>query len=160
MHYFRKFSLIFLLALAGALLYVGVSLAQQGNQPTDDQVNAIASQLYCPVCENIPLDVCGTQACEQWREQIRQMLAEGKTEREIKDYFVAQFGDRVIGRPPTHGINWLVYIFPPIAILVGAYILFRAFQSWKRPVTQPSESPQAEKDEYVSRLEEELRKRA
>ena len=31
------------------------SAAAQGSGPTDDDVNAIAKQLYCPVCENIPL---------------------------------------------------------------------------------------------------------
>ncbi len=35
----------------------------QGQPPTDDEVNRIAKQLYCPVCENTPLDVCPTQAC-------------------------------------------------------------------------------------------------
>ena len=55
----------------------------QGSGPTDDDVNAIAKQLYCPVCENIPLDACGTQACEQWRGIIRDRLAEGWTEEQI-----------------------------------------------------------------------------
>jgi len=44
----------------------GYAMAQ-GSEPTDDEVNAIAKQLYCPVCENISLDACGTAACEQWR---------------------------------------------------------------------------------------------
>ena len=33
---------------------------------TDDQVNEIAREVYCPVCENTPLDVCDTQACADW----------------------------------------------------------------------------------------------
>ena len=41
------------------------------------EVNAIASQLYCPVCESTPLDVCPTEACRQWRDVIRTMLTEG-----------------------------------------------------------------------------------
>ncbi len=53
--------------------------------PSDNEVNQIASKLYCPVCENIPLDVCGTTACAQWRELIRQKLAEGWTEEQITE---------------------------------------------------------------------------
>ena len=52
----------------------------QDSTPTDDEVNAIAKDLFCPVCENTPLDVCPTDACKEWREEIRGMLADGKTE--------------------------------------------------------------------------------
>ncbi len=100
---------------------------------TDDQVNAIAKQLYCPVCENIPLDVCGTVACAQWRELIREKLQQGWTEEQIKQYFVAQYGDRVLATPPPRGFNLLAYILPPIFILAGAYILWRALRQWYRP---------------------------
>ncbi len=131
------------------------------NTVTDDQVNAIAKQLYCPVCENIPLDVCPTQACAEWRGLIREMLAQGKSEAEIKTYFVQQYGDRVLGIPPARGINWLVYIIPPFAILVGVYILYRALQEWRKPISQLSQpaAPLESNDQYVQRLEEELRKR-
>ena len=138
----------------------------QDTTPTDDEVNAIAKQLYCPVCENTPLDVCPTEACRQWRELIRQMLAEGKTEQEIKDYFVANYGARVLSEPPRTGFNWLVYIIPPILILAGAVILFNAFRAWTKPKSAEAGSGQGEEagasssdDEYVRRLEEELKNR-
>ena len=129
--------------------------------PTDDEVNAIAKQLYCPVCENIPLDVCPTQACAQWRELIRQKLTEGWGEQQIKDYFVEQYGERVLGTPPARGFNWLVYLVPPLAILAGAVILFRAFQSMRAQPTDQSIATQAETpaDDYIKRLEDELRKK-
>ncbi len=152
--------LFFTLVLAGLAV---VPVFAQGTQPpTDDEVNAIAKQLYCPVCENTPLDVCPTQACAQWRDLIRQMLAEGKSEQEIKDYFVVNYGARVLSEPPRQGLNWLAYIVPPVIIAVGAFILFRAFQAWKRPVAAaPAEGPgmDASADDYVSRFEEEVRKR-
>lgn len=143
----------------------GVALAQSGGQPvTDDQVNRIAKQLYCPVCENIPLDVCGTQACEEWRLEIRSMLAAGKHEADIKQYFADRFGDRVLAAPPARGLNWMVYLMPPVLILVGAFILYRAFRQWRQPAEAPQASlvrPASEPpaDEYIARFEEESRKR-
>ena len=130
--------------------------------PSDDQVNAIAKQLYCPVCENIPLDVCPTQACAQWRELIREKLVAGWSEDEIKTYFVAQYGDRVLAQPPASGLNWLVYIIPPLAILGGIYILYRALRAWRQPAKDElgEEQPAAEvDDEYLARIEDELRQR-
>jgi cytochrome c-type biogenesis protein CcmH len=153
-----------LATLVAGLYPSGASLAQVPTPagPTEDQVNAIAKGLYCPVCENIPLDVCPTTACAEWRELIREKLAEGWSERQIKDYFVAQYGDRVLATPPPRGLNWLVYVIPPLAIIAGAYILYRAMQAWRQPMPAVKEGDSAEisaGDEYVARLEEELRRR-
>jgi len=141
-----------LAALAG-------SAAAQGTTPTDDEVNAIAKQLYCPVCENIPLDVCPTQACAQWRNTIRLKLSEGWSEQQIKDYFVEQYGARVLATPPATGLNWLVYVLPPAAFLIGAALLFRALRSWRRAATASTPAaPLASDDPYIRRLEDELRR--
>ncbi len=165
----NKYLLAIGLAVLFGLLVVGIVSAQQPQPtPSDDQVNAIARQLYCPVCENTPLDVCPTTACAQWRELIRQKLADGWSNQAIKDYFVTQYGARVLGAPPPKGLNLLVYIIPPLAILAGVYVLFRAYRSWKRPAPQADLSPSTQgsppemnavQDEYIKRLEEEVRKR-
>lgn len=152
-----------LLGLAVATAAWGASRAlAQGPTPTDDEVNAIAKQLYCPVCENTPLDVCPTEACRQWRELIRTQLSQGWTEDQIKQYFVENYGARVLSEPPRTGLNWLVYILPPVLILAGAVVLLRAMRSWtkasQKPATRESEAKPAQ-DEYVARMEEELRKR-
>lgn len=132
------------------------------NRISDDQVNAIAKNMYCPVCESTPLDVCPTQACAEWRELIRQMLAEGQNEAQIQQYFVSRFGPQVLAAPPAQGINWLVYIIPPVIILAGVLLLYSAFRSWRRaaPAVRMSapRAPNPLDDEYVQRLEEELRK--
>ncbi|GJQ35339.1 MAG: hypothetical protein JETCAE01_13490 [Anaerolineaceae bacterium] len=157
------------LALAFVLVATGLfyqtALAQEPT-PTDDEVNAIAKQLYCPVCENTPLDVCPTEACRQWRELIRQQLAEGRTEEEIKQYFVNNYGARVLSEPPRTGFNWLVYVVPPVLLLIGAAVLFNAFRAWTKPKVAASASgsgreaePSSVDDEYIKRMEEELKKR-
>lgn len=161
MHRTRILTLLLILVAMMANTVPG--LAQAGDdEVTDDDVNAIAKQLFCPVCENIPLDECQTQACEQWRGVIRDMLAEGYSEQEIKDYFVAQYGDRVLSVPPPTGLNWVVYIFPPLAFVVGVVILFVAIRRWKveaPELTEPGLPTELEGDPYVARMEEELRRR-
>lgn len=158
------YPVLFVFMILAGLTPLGVAFAQElpSSGPTDDDVNAIAKQLYCPVCENIPLDVCPTQACAQWRELIREKLVDGWNEDEIKTYFVAQYGDRVLATPPARGLNWLVYIIPPLAIIGGGYILYRALNAWKQvPETSEEEVQLADDsdDEYSARIEEELRRR-
>jgi len=167
----HRLSWIFLaLILAAILISIPGQPGQaQENPPrpideiSDNEVNAIAKQLYCPVCENIPLDVCPTQACAEWRELIRLRISEGWSADRIKEYFAQQYGERVLAAPPARGLNWLVYIIPPLIILAGAYVLYRAFKSWKTSTPQTTEGilsaePALDQDEYASRLEEELKK--
>jgi cytochrome c-type biogenesis protein CcmH len=162
----RSMKRIYWIGLIGFFLLAGRAGIAHAQQPTpsDDDVNAIASQLFCPVCENTPLDVCPTQACADWRDEIRLHLAQGWTAQQIKDYFAKNYGIRVLAEPPRQGLNWLVYIIPPIAFLAGAYILFRAFRSWRALAVQASpptssEATSEEFDPYLDRLEEELKKR-
>ena len=156
-----------LLALVIALQVVGFVSAQeqtpgQVTTPSDDDVNRIAKQLYCPVCENIPLDVCDTTACERWRGVIRDKLATGWNDEDIKDYFVLQYGDRVLAEPPRRGLNWLVYILPLVFFIGGIYILYRVFQRMRPSAVneQPGIEDKPEpRDPYVARVEEALRER-
>ena len=153
---------LFLAALVALSLgfIANFTASAQGPTPTDDEVNRIAKQLYCPVCESTPLDVCPTEACRQWRDLIRTMLTEGKSEAEIKQYFVEQYGGRVLAEPPNRLVAYLV---PAVAILLGALLLFRGFQMWMKPsVTEAGAVEQDAKpsqDPYIARLEEELKKR-
>jgi len=152
-----KYALLIILITAGFATHVSA----QGPTPTDDDVNKIAKQLYCPVCESTPLDVCPTEACRQWRDLIRQMLSDGKSEADIKQYFVEHFGPRVLNEPPN---RFTSYIVPVVAFLLGAVLLFRGFQMWikssKAETDVPAvEAKPVEQDEYIQKMEEELKKR-
>ncbi|MFZ6030472.1 MAG: cytochrome c-type biogenesis protein [Chloroflexota bacterium] len=150
------FAALFLLVFS----FAGSALAQTPAPVTDDDVNAVAREVYCPVCENVPLDVCPTKACADWREEIRLMLIGGKSEAEIRQYFIDRFGDRVVGMPPRRGLNWLVYLIPPLALVVGALLLFRIFKTRKKSSAGPGAlPPPPAEDDYVRKLEEELKQR-
>ena len=143
------------------LLFVGV-VAAQGGPVTDDQVNAVAKQLNCPVCENVPLDVCETQACLQWRDLIRQKLAAGETPQQIIFYFRATYGDRVLQSPPREGFTGLVWVLPFVGLMAGMAILIVVL---RRMAAQPKAETRvvveakadAGADEYRQRLERELK---
>ncbi len=172
----KKIALIsaFFIALAVALIWMKSAAAQtpQPNpvqtqpapiqpQPTasDDEVNAVAKQLYCPVCENIPLDVCQTTACIQWRDLIRQQLTQGKSPDFIKQYFVAQYGDRVLGVPPLNPLLLAAYILLGMGLLGGIFLVVRVVRSLSQNrAAVPQETPPPD-DPYIRQMEEELRKR-
>lgn len=169
------FPLMFILGL-GLLLALGQNarpaLAQTPTPEavrtvTDDDVNAVAKKLYCPVCENIPLDTCETQACEEWRQLIREKLEEGWTEQQILEYFAARYGERVLAEPRPRGVHVLFYILPPVLVLAGVGILYQVLRNWRNlpddeaspsaAAASPPATPASEEDEYRKRLEDELR---
>lgn len=137
-HRGAKFRVFVSLCLCVFLLpVIAVPASAQTREPTDDEVNAIARQLYCPVCENIPLDVCPTQACAQWRATIKEKLAEGWAEQQIKDYFVEQYGMRVLAAPPVQGL----WILPWLAFLAGVGVLIYYLRAIRRPAPAPAAAP-------------------
>jgi cytochrome c-type biogenesis protein CcmH len=128
----------------------------QNDYPTDDQVNAIAKELYCPVCENIPLDVCPTQACAQWRALIKEKMIAGWSKDEIKQYFVDQYGDRVLAQPPARGLNLLVYILPPVVFLGGVVVVYLNLKKIKKIPEKEIQASKINNDKYLQEIEEAL----
>jgi cytochrome c-type biogenesis protein CcmH len=134
---------LFLLLFCGTLILVQSVFAQSEQPVSDDEVNQVAQGLYCPVCENIPLDVCPTQACAQWRELIRDKLSQGWSKKQIEDYFVEQYGDRVLAVPPKTGLNWLIYALTLGVIFGGIIVTIYVIQGKKQSYTLiKSEKPE------------------
>ena len=164
---------IFVVILLG--LSVGFVLAQSDGteapvvrEVSDDEVNDVAQELYCPVCENTPLDVCGTQACADWRELIRTKLAQGETAQDVYAYFARQYGDRVLAQPPRQGINLILWLFPIVAVVLGLVFFGRYLQNLRAEsagtavesgggTAVPPQPP--DPDDYAARIEQELRKK-
>jgi len=157
---FKRKLILFLLILLASFFIVAVAYAQGGgpNYPTEDEVLTIAKKLYCPVCPNTPLDVCETQACQDWRAQIRDQLSAGWTEDQIINYFVNQYGERVLAEPQRSGFTSLVWLLPVIAVLLGLWVAYEILKGWRSgqrrtaplPI-QPQISP-----EVLARIEKEL----
>lgn len=146
--------------LLGIILLLAVHTgpaAAQEPTPSVDEVNAIAKNLYCPVCANVPLDACGTAACAQWRQQIADLLIAGYSEQQIYDYFVQQYGPGVLATPPPGGLNWLIYLLPPAVVLLGAALVWRSLAAWRKKT--PRSKLGTGKNKYSKMIEDELKAR-
>jgi cytochrome c-type biogenesis protein CcmH len=153
--------ILLLITILTSLFAVSVVFAQDGQpgQPTDNDVIRVAKNLYCPVCPNTPLDVCETKACEDWRAQIRDQLTEGWTDQQVIDYFVAQYGERVLAEPQRKGFTSLVWFLPLVAVLLGLGIVYEILKNWRKQKPAPAISaplPQIP-DEILKKIEREIR---
>lgn len=160
----KRLSIWLLLILVMVVMFIPTSngFAQDVSPITDDQVNELAKDLYCPVCENVPLDVCPTRACAQWRDLIREKMELGWSEKQIKEYFAAQYGEHVLSVPPPKGFNWLIYVLPPLILLIGIAVIANiVIKSKKQPaepvqVENPAQQPPA--NDIISEIEQDLRR--
>ena len=141
----------------GLWLFLMLAAAVQA-QVTDNDVNRVAQKMYCPVCENIPLDECHTLACIEWKGEIRLQLAAGKSEQQIIESFVRRFGDQVVGIPQDPVLRALTALIPALAFMlalaVGAFTFARFGQGQK--LTVISETAAASDAQYRQRLEQDL----
>lgn len=119
--------------LLAAFLASQAVVRAQERVPSDDDVNAVAKKLYCPVCPNTPLDVCETKACQDWRAEIRTQLSSGWSEEQVMDYFVQRYGERVLAEPEREGFSSLLWVLPYVAVALGLIVVFLALRSWRRP---------------------------
>jgi cytochrome c-type biogenesis protein CcmH len=164
--------ILFIGLLLVTLLLAGVVYAQEGDQTvTDDDVNRVARELYCPICENTPLDACETQACEDWRQLIREKLEAGQSEQQIVEYFAEIYGERARATPTTRGLSLVVWILPVVGAVAGVIYLATLLRRWlargaseETDVPSPTiplegmagERSDSDIDEYVNRLEREV----
>jgi cytochrome c-type biogenesis protein CcmH len=153
-----------LLALAGVLFVVALCFARPALAQTpdpSDEVHDIAKQLNCPTCSGRNLADCPTDTCMQWKDEIRTQIQQGKSAQEVIDYFEARFGPSVLQEPPKQGALLVVWALPVLglaALAAGAVAVLRRISGPRVAGTGAAQAPQAEMDDqYVARLEEELR---
>ena len=79
---------------------------------------AIAAELRCLVCQNETIAASQADLAVDLRRQVREMLGQGKTNREIIDYMTARYGDFVLYRPPVKNTTALLW-FGPAVLLAG-----------------------------------------
>jgi cytochrome c-type biogenesis protein CcmH len=157
--------IVFVGVLIGVLMISGIAVAQTATPPaqksvTPDDVNRIAKQLYCPVCENEPLDVCQTSACQQWRAQISFLVSQGQSDQEVIQYFIDRYGLKVIGAPPVSSETIWLYLLPIVGLIAGAiYVIFLMRRMRARGTVVADTPPSSESgDDYVKRVERDLKK--
>ncbi|HEX3833001.1 MAG TPA: cytochrome c-type biogenesis protein [Solirubrobacteraceae bacterium] len=95
----------------------------------------IESEVMCVVCHE-PLAVAQSPEAFQERDYIRGLVNQGKSRREIENDLVQQYGPAVLAKPPAHGFNLLVYLIPPVAVILGIATVAVTLPRWRRRTSQ------------------------
>ena len=87
------------------------------------RMQRITVELRCLVCQNQTLADSNAGLAEDLRNEVRSMLREGKSEREIIQYMTDRYGDFVLYRPPVKGTTLLLWFGPGVLLVVGIAVL-------------------------------------
>lgn len=120
-----------LVAAAGALTIVIV----RGSPPSSslqDRVRAVASQLRCPVCQDLSVADSPSALAREMRTKIGTELREGTPPAAIRAQFVAAYGDWILMSPPRHGVSLVVWILPALLLGAGIVVAVVSVSRWTR----------------------------
>ena len=96
------------------LLFSGTAMAKEAAPMAADlevekRMVAISEELRCLVCQNESLSGSHAELAQDLRREIRTLIGQGKTDKEILDFMVARYGDFVRYRPPVKPTTWLLW---------------------------------------------------
>jgi cytochrome c-type biogenesis protein CcmH/NrfF len=134
-----------------------------GPAPPAEDVQAIAyrigAKLRCPVCQGMAVADSTSAAAIQMQQRIRELVAAGYDEDQIRSFFVDRYGEWILLDPEARGLNLLVWILPGLGAGLGLAWAASVVLRWRREpddVPLPSDVGLAPKDRYEQRLLAEL----
>lgn len=122
------------------------------------RVHKLAKALRCAVCQGVSVADSPASMAQAQLETIRELVREGKSDDEVREYFISRYGEWVLLEPPRHGFNWIVWLAPLAAVALGGYFVARTVRTQPRRSEPPAPSPPGgtEEDPYLRRVREEL----
>ncbi len=134
------------LVVVAAGLIALIVVAVRGEAPPAtlaQQAHQIAATLRCPICEDLSVADSPAPLAGQMRTQIRQELAVGKTADQIKQNFVASYGDSVLLTPAHQGIGQVAYALPFVVVGAGLVAGVLLLRGGRRTAAAPRDRPGA-----------------
>jgi cytochrome c-type biogenesis protein CcmH len=117
--------LLGILALAASLGAWGQSAEVANPDPkVEGRLKAIAHELRCLVCQNQTIADSNAPLAIDLRQQARTMIAEGRSDDEIRRYMVDRYGDFVLYKPPFNATTAVLWVGPGLLIVVGFGVMF------------------------------------
>lgn len=81
--------------------------------------------LRCEVCAGQSIYDSNAPLATDMRQEVRELISQGKTEDEILQLYAKRFGDQVLMRPPVKESTWPLWFFPLFALAAGGWVIFR-----------------------------------
>lgn len=120
---------------------------QAGSEPLapelEMRVQRLGKELRCAVCQGLSVADSPSSMARAQLDKIRELVSQQKTDQEVRDYFVARYGEWVLLQPKAEGVNLLVWLGPVALLLGGAFVIARQVRRAPPPPAAPPAPPSA-----------------
>jgi cytochrome c-type biogenesis protein CcmH len=125
-----------LLVLSFAAVAVWAQARPAADDPVLEQrVNALSQELRCLVCQNETLADSRADLAQDLRNQIREQMKAGKSDKEIIAFLTERYGEFILYRPPVKPTTYLLWFGPFVLLIAGLVFLFRHLKARRALIT-------------------------
>lgn len=128
-----------------AIFAVATGCIREDDLTLEQRAHQLYSQLMCPVCDAQTIDGSNAPIAQSMRLKVRELLDDGKTNSEIKEYFVLRSpeGEAILAAPEGGGFNLLAWIVPFFITFGGIGIALLTIRNLRRSNARSAEFTEA-----------------
>jgi cytochrome c-type biogenesis protein CcmH len=120
--------LVFFLLLLAAPAFAAPAPDSFADPAMEARARALQRQLRCLVCQGESIDESGATLAADLRHLVRQQMAAGKSDAQIKTYLVARYGDFILMQPPLQADTLILWVAPFVVLLGAGGVAFWAIR--------------------------------
>ena len=145
------------------VLTQGYAPLRQGQDPLDQtreaRVQLIGKQLRCAVCQGTSIADSPASMARAQLDKVRELVAGGKSDQEIFDYFVERYGEWALMEPKKSGVTLGLWLAPVLMLVLGVMLIIGATKrGGALPQPAPETPPAAAEDDYLAKVRADLEK--
>ena len=143
-----KTMMVVLLSLYLQITYAAIEVYDFKTPAEEQRFQALIGELRCPKCQNQNLSGSDAPIAKDLKDRTYQLLQEGKTDNEIRDYMVDRYGDFISYKPPVRSTTYLLWFGPFLLLVVIVLIIVIR----RRRVAPPASALSAEESARLAAL--------
>ena len=122
----------------------------------ESRVSALAAELRCLVCQNQSIAESSAPLAVDLRNEIREKIRKGESEKEILNFMTERYGDFVLYRPPLRVTTVVLWSGPLLLLLGGFFVLYRRLKApVQREAPELSAADRARAEKMLAARDEE-----
>ncbi|MCY4030630.1 MAG: cytochrome c-type biogenesis protein CcmH [Hyphomicrobiales bacterium] len=127
---------LLVLFAAAVFAFADASMALQPDERLDDpaleaRARALAAEMRCLVCQNQSIDDSSAPFARDVRLLLRSRLEAGDTDEEVRAFLVARFGEFILLKPTTQGVNLVLWLSPLLALAFASIVAWWYYRRWR-----------------------------
>lgn len=136
----RRTDRLLLAACTIVVIALALAVARPLSPTIDERARALDAELRCPICQGTSIADSPAAVASQMRGVVREQLAAGSSDQDVRDFFVARYGRWILLAPTTQGYDVMLWAAPVVLLGGGAWVVLRRVRR-RHEVAAPAGTP-------------------